>query len=133
VALPRAVLHVPRPGRSPDGEASEFRWKDVDLGRKRFEVRRRCYRGTIASPQTKYGRRAIGGRHEPWVAFHVFRHAWATVLFRGGWNAKQVQGGSGTTPAALTLSVCVHLLPDALSDPSFLDAEGGNRTHRNAP
>jgi integrase len=41
------------------GEASELRWRDVDLGRKRFEVRRRFYRGTVAPPKSRYGRRTI--------------------------------------------------------------------------
>ena len=41
------------------GEATELRWRDIDLGRKRLEVRRRFYRGTIAPPKSRYGRRTI--------------------------------------------------------------------------
>ena len=30
-------------------------------------------------------------RAESWVGFHTFRHTCATMLFRSGWNAVQVQ------------------------------------------
>jgi integrase len=160
------------------GEAVELRGKDLDLGRKRFEVRRRFYIGTIAPPKSKYGRRTIrlsentakelwrrqiapedliftsvegkrinqknvqrrilnvaakkaglvDSKGEPWPTFHTFRHTCASVLFRAGWNAKQVQAWLGHHSPAFTLGVYVHLLPDDLPDPSFLDAlEGGNK------
>jgi integrase len=164
-------------------EASELRWRDVDLGRKRFEVRRRFYRGTIAPPKSRCGRRKIrltdataqrlwtiqgdpnelvftmssgkrinqqnlqrrvltpaaaaaglgtvvktkdGKRVESWVTFHTFRHTCASLLFREGWNAKQVQMWLGHHSPAFTLSAYVHLLPDDLPDPSFFDVIGGN-------
>jgi integrase len=158
-------------------EATELRWRDVDLGRKRIDVRRRNYRGTVAPPKSRYGRRTIrlsdnparelwtrqrepdelvfarpGGhrinrgnlqqrvlspaakraglvdsRGEPWVTCHVFRHTCASMLFRAGWNAKQVQMTLGHHSPAFTLATYVHLLPDDLPDPSFLDRlEGGN-------
>jgi hypothetical protein len=58
------------------------------------------------------------------------------MLFREGWNAKQVQMWLGHHSPAFTLSTYVHLLPDDLPDPSFLDRleggqHGGNRTPRN--
>ncbi len=41
------------------GEAIEIRWKDVDLGERTLEVRRRFYRGGIDRPKSRYGRRRI--------------------------------------------------------------------------
>jgi integrase len=57
----------------------------------------------------------------PWVGFHTFRHTCATMLFRNGLNAKQVQMWLGHHSPAFTLATYVHLLPDDLPDPSFLD------------
>jgi integrase len=71
------------------------------------------------------------------VTFHVFRHTCASVLFRTGWNAKQVQAWLGHHSPAFFLSVYVHLLPDDLPDPSFLDrlegATRGSTTPRDTP
>ena len=44
------------------------------------------------------------------------------MLFRHGLNAKQVQMWLGHHSPAFTLSTYVHLLPDDLPDPAFLDA-----------
>jgi integrase len=57
----------------------------------------------------------------PWVGFHTFRHTCATMLFRHGLNAKQVQIWLGHHSPAFTLATYVHLLPDDLPDPTFLD------------
>jgi integrase len=57
----------------------------------------------------------------PWAGFHTFRHTCATMLFRHGLNAKQVQMWLGHHSPAFTLSTYVHLLPDDLPDPGFLD------------
>lgn len=57
----------------------------------------------------------------PWAGFHTFRHTCATTLFRSGVNAKQVQVWLGHHSPAFTLATYVHLLPDDLPDPSFLD------------
>jgi Phage integrase family len=57
----------------------------------------------------------------PWIGFHTFRHTCATVLFRNGLNAKQVQMWLGHHSPAFTLATYVHLLPDDLPDPAFLD------------
>jgi hypothetical protein len=46
----------------------------------------------------------------------------ATILFRNGLNAKQVQLWLGHHSPAFTLAVCVHLSADDLPDPGFLDA-----------
>ena len=63
----------------------------------------------------------------PWAGFHTFRHTCATTLFRHGLNAKQAQMWLGHHSPAFTLSVYVHLLPDDLPDPAFLDGiTGGN-------
>jgi integrase len=57
----------------------------------------------------------------PWVGFHTFRHTCATMLFRHGVNAKQVQMWLGHHSPAFTLSAYVHLLPDDLPDLDFLE------------
>jgi hypothetical protein len=44
------------------------------------------------------------------------------MLFRSGLNAKQVQMWLGHHSPAFTLAVYVHLLPDDLPNPDFLDA-----------
>ena len=49
------------------------------------------------------------------------------MLFRHGWNAKQVQTRLGHHSPAFTLSVYVHLLPDDLPEPSFLDELGSGQ------
>ena len=43
------------------------------------------------------------------------------MLFRSGLNAKQVQVWLGHHSPAFTLATYVHLLPDDLPDPRFLD------------
>ncbi|HVM17810.1 MAG TPA: site-specific integrase, partial [Gaiellaceae bacterium] len=75
--------------------------------------------------------KARGGRRaETFVGWHTLRHTAATTLFRAGLNAKQVQVWLGHHSPAFTLERYVHLLPDDLPDPAFLDAvtatAGGN-------
>ncbi len=41
------------------GEAIAVRWGDVDFGTRRIRISRRWYRGTYASPKSRYGRRVI--------------------------------------------------------------------------
>ena len=48
-------------------------------------------------------------RAETWVGFHTFRHTCATLLFRHGLNAKQVQMWLGHHSPAFTLATYVHL------------------------
>jgi integrase len=150
------------------GEAIALRWQDIDLSRRRVHVRRRFYRGTFASPKSKYGRRDVPLTSRlaqelelrwmlednveglvfpslrgtvldsanvmrrvlkpaaltagvPWAGFHTFRHTAATMLFRRGLNAKQVQLWLGHHSAAFTLDTYVHLLPDDLPDADVLD------------
>lgn len=55
----------------------------------------------------------------PWIGFHTFRHTCATILFRRGLNAKQVQMWLGHHSPAFTLSTYVHLLDDDLPSISF--------------
>jgi integrase len=43
------------------------------------------------------------------------------MLFRNGLNAKQVQMWLGHHSPAFTSAVYIHLLPDDLPDPYFLD------------
>jgi integrase len=66
----------------------------------------------------------------PWAAFHTLRHTCATMLFRHGLNAKQVQMWLGHHSPAFTLAVYVHLLPDDLPNPDFLDHLTGSRQQR---
>jgi integrase len=58
----------------------------------------------------------------PSAGLHTLRHTAATLAFRDGWNAKQVQRLLGHHSAAFTLDTYVHLLPDDLPEPVFLDA-----------
>ena len=51
----------------------------------------------------------------------TLRHTCASILFRRGYNAKQVQVWLGHQSAALTLATYVHLLPEDLPEPDFLD------------
>lgn len=55
----------------------------------------------------------------PWAALHTLRHTCASMLFRGGWNAKQVQIVLGHHSPAFTLATYVHLIPDDLPEPVF--------------
>jgi integrase len=54
-----------------------------------------------------------------WVGFHTFRHTCATMLFRQGWNAVQVQKFLGHSDPGFTLRTCVHLLPEDIPVPEF--------------
>jgi integrase len=74
--------------------------------------------GNTAARVLKPAARAAG---VPWAAFHTLRHSCATMLFRHGANAKQVQVWLGHHSPAFTLATYVHLLPDDLPDPSFFD------------
>lgn len=56
----------------------------------------------------------------PWAGWHTLRHTRATVLFRHGANAKQVQRWLGHADPGFTLRVYVHLLADDLPDPDGL-------------
>lgn len=57
----------------------------------------------------------------PWAGLHTLRHTCATMLFRNGLNAKQVQVWLGHHSPAFTLTVYVHLLSDDLPEPAFFD------------
>ena len=64
----------------------------------------------------------------PWAGFHALRHTAATALFRNGAIAKQVQHWLGHHSPAFTLATYVHLLPDDLPEPHFLDSITRGRT-----
>jgi hypothetical protein len=72
----------------------------------------------LASRVLKPAARSAG---VPWVSFHSFRHTCASVLFRAGLNAKQVQAWLGHHSPAFTLGTYVHLVPDDLPVADFLD------------
>jgi integrase len=71
---------------------------------------------------TVYGvvKRAAKTAGVPWAGTRTLRHTAASVLFRSGWNAKQVCDFLGHHSPAFTLSVYVHLLPDDLPEPTAL-------------
>ena len=60
-----------------------------------------------------------------WVGFHTFCHTCASVLFRNGVSIKAVQLWLGHHSPAFTLATYVHLLPDDLPQPEFLDGITG--------
>jgi integrase len=64
-------------------------------------------------------------RPDSWVGFHTFRHTCATVLFRRGWNAVQVQRWLGHHKPSFTLDTYVHLLDEDVPEPTFFDGIGG--------
>ena len=72
----------------------------------------------------------------PWAGFHTLRHTCATMLFRAGLNAKQVQVWLGHHSPAFTLATYVHLLPDDLPSADVLDGtlnEDGATTGQDEP
>ena len=58
-----------------------------------------------------------------WAGFHTFRHTCASMLFKRGANAKQVQRWLGHHSASFTLDTYIHLLDDGVGAPLDLDAE----------
>jgi integrase len=88
----------------------------------------------VKDPKARGGRRA-----ETWVGFHSLRHTCATVLFRHGWNAVQVQRWLGHHAPSFTLDRYVHLLDADVPEPAFFDAIGAacdqlvTRDRRNRP
>jgi integrase len=68
-------------------------------------------------------------RADTWVGFHSFRHTCATVLFRRGWNAVQVQRWLGHHKPSFTLDTYVHLLDEDVPEPAFFDALTGRIDH----
>jgi Phage integrase family len=65
------------------------------------------------------------GESLQWISFHTFRHTCATMLFRRGWNAVQVQKFLGHSDPGFTLRTYVHLLPEDLPEPDFAPLEVG--------
>ena len=70
-------------------------------------------------------------RAESWVGFHSFRHTCATILFRRGWNAVQVQRWLGHHKPSFTLDTYVHLLDSDVPEPSFFDEIAAERCDQN--
>jgi integrase len=69
----------------------------------------------------------------PWVGFHTLRHTCASMLFRNGYNAKQVQKFLGHLSAAFTLDTYIHLLDDDLPEPVFFDVLTGGQQWATRP
>ena len=72
-------------------------------------------------------------RTETWVGFHSFRHTCGTMLFRDGWNAKQVCMFLGHTDPGFTLRTYVHQLDDDLPEPQVLATVEGNKGQQEPP
>jgi integrase len=51
-----------------------------------------------------------------WIGFHTLRHTCASILFRNGWTAVQVQKFLGHSDPGFTLRTYVHLLPEDLPE-----------------
>jgi integrase len=56
----------------------------------------------------------------PWVSFHSLRHTFASMCFRNGCNAKQVQLLLGHHAASFTLDTYIHAMPEDLPRLDFL-------------
>ena len=69
----------------------------------------------------------------PRAGAHTLRHTCASILFRSGWNAKQVQVVLGHHSLAFTLATYVHPIPDDLPEPLFLHERAGRGSRRGAP
>ena len=82
--------------------------------------------GGTAPDVTNLRRRALKPAAEEadlaWVGFHTFRHTCASMLFKQGRNAVQVQHWLGHHSAAFTLSTYVHLLDGDLGEPLSVPA-----------
>jgi integrase len=57
----------------------------------------------------------------PWVSFHSLRHTFASICFRNGCNAKQVQLLLGHHAASFTLDTYIHAMPEDLPSLDFLN------------
>lgn len=64
----------------------------------------------------------------PWASLHTLRHTCASMLFRSGWNAKQVQMVLGHHSPAFTLATYVHIIPDDLPEPLFPNMSVGGQS-----
>ena len=60
-------------------------------------------------------------RADTWVNFHSFRHSCASILFRQGWNAVQVQRWLGHHKPSFTLDTYISLLDEDVPAPTFFD------------
>jgi integrase len=103
--MTRDLWNLRKQSGHPGDEAAIFTRKDG-----RYHDRTRLYRIVHAA-----GKKA----GVPWAGLHTLRHTAATILFRHGWNAVQVQKFLGHHSPAFTLATYVHLLPDDLPEPDF--------------
>jgi integrase len=82
----------------------------------------RLRKGTQAGDDELVFTAERGARLGDWPGFHTFRHTCATLLFRNGWNAVQVQRWVGHHKPSFTLDVHVQMLDEDVPEPSFFDA-----------
>ncbi len=90
-----------------------------------FPARQGGYQDRNKMSQT-WMKKATAAAGVPWAGFHTLRHTCATMLFRHGLNAGQVQLWLGHHSPAFTLAAYVHLLPDDLPESPF-GGGGGNQ------
>lgn len=76
----------------------------------------------VSNVRNRILKKAAKAAGVPWMAFHALRHTYATMLFRNGWNAAQVQRVLGHHSPAFTLATYVHLLPEDIPGTDFLSA-----------
>jgi integrase len=106
--LARALWELRKERRAQDGEL-------VFTSRAAGVIDQSNLMARVLKPAARMA--GVGG----WPGFHTFRHTAATMLFRGGANAKQVQLWLGHHSPAFTLATYVHLLPDDLPEADFLE------------
>src|SRR5262249_13953906 len=66
----------------------------------------------------------------PSCGLHLLRHSCASILFRQGWNPAQVCKYLGHHSPSFTLATYIHLLDEALPEPTFLDQLVGHNPPR---
>lgn len=92
-------------------EALELRWGDVDLAAGTLKVRRQVYRGQVAAPKSRLGKRDLP----------LSPGAAAELRAREGWPDALVFAAVTGEHLALTLRTYVHLMDEGLGDAAFLD------------
>lgn len=80
--------------------------------------------GTYVEPSnaSRWFKKAAREAGVEWASFHTLRHTAASMAFRHGKNAAQVQRMLGHHSPAFTLATYIHLLPGDLADADYQDS-----------